>query len=108
MQNENPLDQLARLDDEVGIQPKPPQYDQQIFALQMYDRVAIVADLIMEHWLEGNANPPQGLITAYYDAVDHAQIALNGKRLHEQVVPPNSDFYDSIHSRFGLDRRPNA
>jgi len=112
MQNENPLDQLARLDDEVGIQPKPPQYNEQvellIGACRAYDRLSIVMDQIMEHWLEGNANPPQGLITAYYDAVDHAQIALNGKRLHEQVVPPNSDFYDSIHSRFGLDRRPNA
>jgi hypothetical protein len=108
MQNENPLDQLARLDDEVGIQPKPPQYDQQIFALQMYDRVAIVADLIMEHWLEGNANPPQGLITAYYDAVEDAQVALSVNRLHEQIIRPNSDFYDSIHSRFGLDKDPNA
>ena len=102
------MDRLARLDDELDLQPKPQDFDEKIFALQMYDRVAIVADLIMEHWLEGNANPPQGLITAYYDAVDHAQIALNGKRLHEQVVPPNSDFYDSIHSRFGLDRDPNA
>ena len=86
----------------------PTPEESKVLALQAYDRVVIVADLIMEHWLEGNANPPQGLITAYYDAVEDAQVALSVNRLHEQIIRPNSDFYDSIHSRFGLDRRPNA
>ena len=49
----------------------PLDFDEKIFALQMYDRVAIVADLIMEHWLEGNANPPQDLINAYYLSLIH-------------------------------------
>jgi hypothetical protein len=83
-----------------------PQPDQQIFALQMYDRVIIVADLIMEHWMEGNANPPKELIDAYFDAVEMAQIALNSNRLHESVVRPNGEFYEEIHSKFGLDRGP--
>ena len=96
------MERLARLDDELGLQPKPLHFDEKIFALQMYDRVAIVADLIMEHWLEGNANPPQALITAYYDAVEGAQIALNGNRLHEQVVRPNAEFYEELHEKFGL------
>ena len=76
--------------------------EQQIFALQMYDRVVIVADLIMEHWLEGNCNPPKELIDAYFDAVDGAKIAINGNRLHESVVTPNSEFYEEIHAKFGL------
>jgi hypothetical protein len=80
----------------------PLDFDEKIFALQMYDRVAIVADLIMEHWLEGNANPPQALISAYYDAVEGAQIAINGNRLHEQVVRPNAEFYEKLHEKFGL------
>jgi len=96
------MERLARLDDELGLQPKPLYFDEKIFALQMYDRVAIVADLIMEHWLEGNANPPQALITAYYDAVEGAQIALNGNRLHEQVVRPNAEFFEELHEKFGL------
>lgn len=79
--------------------------EQQIFALQMYDRVVIVADLIMEHWMEGNCNPPKELIDSYFDAVDAANIAINGNRLHESVVTPNSDFFEKLHEKFGLDRR---
>jgi len=78
--------------------------EQQIFSLQMYDRAVIVADLIMEHWLEGNCNPPKELIDAYFDAVDAANIAINGNRLHESVVTPNSEFYEEIHAKFGLDK----
>jgi len=40
--------------------------------------------------------------------VEDAQVALSVNRLHEQIIRPNSDFYDSIHSRFGLDKDPNA
>jgi hypothetical protein len=28
-------------------------------------------------------------------------------RLHEQIVPHNSEFYDKINSEFGLDRTPD-
>ena len=78
--------------------------DQKIFSIQMYDRVVIVADLIMEHWLEGNANPSKELIDTYYDAVDEATFFINGtSRLHEQVVRPNSDFYEELHAKFGLE-----
>jgi hypothetical protein len=100
------MERLARLDDELGLQPKPQDFDEKIFALQMYDRVNIVADLIVEHWLEGNANPPKELMDAYFDAVEMAQIALNGNRLHESVVRPNGEFYEEIHSKFGLDKGP--
>jgi len=83
----------------------------EIFALQMHDRVLIVADLIVEHFLEGNSNPPKELIDAYYDAVADASMSLNVPshlRLHEQVVRPNSEFYEKLHEKFGLDSKPNA
>ena len=83
------------------INPPTPE-ESKVQALQAYDRVVIVADLIMEHWLEGNANPPKELIDAYYDAVDEATFFINGNRLHESVVRPNSDFYEEIHAKFGL------
>ena len=75
-------------------------------ACRAYDRVNIVADLIVEHWLEGNANPPKELMDAYFDAVDMAQIALNSNRLHESVVRPNGEFYEELHAKFGLDKGP--
>ena len=78
--------------------------DQKTYALQMYDRVVIVTDLIMEHWLEGNANPPKELIDAYYDAVDEATFFINGNRLHESVVRPNGNFYEQLHEKFGLEK----
>lgn len=82
----------------------PTPEDSMTSALQAYDRVVIVADLIMEHWLEGNANPPKELIDAYYNAVDDATFFINGtSRLHEQIVRPNSDFYKEIHEKFGLE-----
>ena len=65
----------------------PTPEDSKTFALQAYDRVVIVADLIMEHWLEGNVNPPKELIDAYYDAVDEATFFINGtSRLHERSL----------------------
>jgi hypothetical protein len=82
----------------------PTPEESKILALQAYDRVVIVADLIMEHWLEGNANPPKELIDAYYDAVDEATFFINGNRLHESVVRPNADFYEQLHEKFGLEK----
>ena len=84
------------------INPPTPE-ESKVQALQAYDRVVIVADLLVEHWLEGNANPPKELIDAYYDAVDEATFFINGNRLHESVVRPNSDFYEEIHAKFGLE-----
>ena len=84
------------------INPPTPE-ESKVQALQAYDRVVIVADLIMEHWLEGNATPAKELIDAYYDAVDEATFFINGNRLHESVVRPNSDFYEEIHAKFGLE-----
>lgn len=85
------------------INPPTPE-ESKILALQAYDRVVIVADLIMEHWLEGNANPPKELIDAYYDAVDEATFFINGNRLHESVVRPNGNFYEQLHEKFGLEK----
>ena len=85
------------------INPPTPE-ESKILALQAYDRVVIVADLIMEHWLEGNANPPKDLIDAYFDAVDEATFFINGNRLHESVVRPNGDFYEQLHEKFGLEK----
>ena len=96
------MERIARLDDEMDIQPKLPIPDQKVFTIQMYDRVVIVADLIMEHWLEGNANPPQELIDEYFNAVDWASQCLNNNRLHEEVVRGNADFYEEMHAKFGL------
>ena len=85
----------------------PTREDSMVSALQAYDRVVIVMDLIMEHWLEGNANPPKELIDAYYDAVDEATFFINGtSRLHESAVTPNADFYDQLHAKFALARGP--
>ena len=82
--------------------------DPHIWALQMHDRVLILADLIVEHFLEGNSNPPKELIDAYFDAVDDAGQSLSVPghlRLHEQVVRPNSDFYEEMHEKFGLSEK---
>ena len=75
-------------------------------ACRAYDRVAIVMDHIMEYWLEGQANPPKNLIDAYYDAKDDVGEHINVGRLHEQIVSPNSDFFEKINAEFGLDRKP--
>ena len=88
----------------------PTPEESKILALQAYDRVVIVADLIMEHWLEGNANPAKELIDAYYDAVDEATFFINGNRLHESVVRPNADFYDDLQNKLEglLDKSPDS
>ena len=76
-------------------------------ACRAYDRLSIVMDQMMEHWLEGSCNPPKELIEAYYDAKDDVGEHINVGRLHEQIVPHNSEFYDKINSEFGLDRTPD-
>ena len=76
-------------------------------ACRAYDRLSIVMEQIMEYWLEGHANPPKELIDAYFDAKDDVGEHINAGRLHEQIVPHNSEFYDKINSEFGLDRTPD-
>ena len=74
-----------------------------IKTLQAYDRLAILMENIMEHWLDGDANPPKELIDAYYDVKDDINTHLNVDRLHEQVIPANADFYDTIQQKFKFD-----
>jgi hypothetical protein len=75
-------------------------------ACRAYDRLYIVMDHLVEHWLEGNANPPKELINAYCDARDQMGECINVGRLHEQIVPHNSEFFEKINSEFGLDSPP--
>ena len=74
---------------------------------QAYDRLAIVMEQMMERWLDGNANPPEELINAYWDAKDDVAECVNVNRLHEQIVTPNSEFFEKINSKFGLDTTPD-
>ena len=78
-----------------------------IKTLQAYDRLAILMETIMEKWLDGNANPPKELIDAYYDVKDEINTHLNVDRLHEQVIPLNADFYNTIQQKFKFDDTPN-
>jgi len=73
---------------------------------QAYDRLSIVMEEMVEHWLEGNCNPPQALITAYYDAKSDVGEHINVGRLHEEITRPNSEFFEKINSKFGLDNTP--
>jgi site-specific DNA-adenine methylase len=76
-------------------------------ACRAYDRLAIVMEQVMEYWLEGNSNPPKELIDAYYDAKDDVGEHINVGRLHEKIVPHNSEFYEKINSDFKLDNTPD-
>jgi hypothetical protein len=78
-----------------------------IKTLQAYDRLAILMENIMEHWLDGDANPPKELIDAYYDVKDDINDHLNVDRLHEQVIPANAEFYNTIQQKFKFDETPN-
>jgi hypothetical protein len=81
--------------------------DHLIKTLQAYDRLAILMETLMEHWLDSGVEPPKELVDAYYDAKDDINTHLNIDRLHEQVVTPNSDFYYKIRDSFNLDDTPN-
>ena len=74
-----------------------------IKTLQAYDRLAILMENIMEHWLDGTNNPPPELIDAYYDVKDDINDHLNVDRLHEQVIPANAEFYNTIQQKFKFD-----
>ena len=76
-------------------------------ACQAYDRLAIVMEQLMERWLEGDANPSKELIDAYWDAKSDVGEHINIGRLHEQITRPNSEFFEKINSKFGLDITPD-
>ena len=78
-----------------------------IKTLQAYDRLAILMETIMENWLDSDNAPPKELIDAYYDVKDDVNAHLNVDRLHEQVIPANSEFYDKIQEKFSVDDTPN-
>ena len=75
-------------------------------ACRAYDRLSIVMEQIVEYWLEGHTNPPKELIDAYFDAKDDVGEHINVGRLHEQIVPYNSEYFEKINSKFGLDNKP--
>jgi molecular chaperone GrpE (heat shock protein) len=74
-----------------------------IKTLQAYDRLSILMENIMEQWLDGDNAPPKELIDAYYDVKDDVNEHLNVDRLHEQVIPANSEFYNTIQQKFKFD-----
>ena len=78
-----------------------------IKTLQAYDRLAILMENIMEQWLDGDNTPPKELIDAYYDVKDDINDHLNVDRLHEQVIPPNAEFYNTIQQKFKFDESDN-
>ena len=78
-----------------------------IKTLQAYDRLAILMENIMEQWLDGDNAPPKELIDAYYDVKDDINDHLNVDRLHEQVIPPNAEFYNTIQQKFKFDESDN-
>jgi hypothetical protein len=78
-----------------------------IKTLQAYDRLSILMENIMEQWLDGDNAPPKELIDAYYDVKDDINDHLNVDRLHEQVIPANSEFYEKIQKKFSVDDTPN-
>ena len=74
-----------------------------IKTLQAYDRLSILMENIIEFWLDGDNTPPKELIDAYYDVKDDINDHLNVDRLHEQVIPPNAEFYNTIQQKFKFD-----
>ena len=78
-----------------------------IKTLQAYDRLSILMENIIEFWLDGDNTPPKELIDAYYDVKDDVNEHLNVDRLHEQVIPANAEFYNTIQQKFKFDESDN-
>jgi len=74
---------------------------------QAYDRLSIVMEEMMDRWLEGDATPPKELVEAYWAAKADIGDHINVGRLHEEITRPNSEFFEKINSKFGLDNTPN-
>ena len=83
------------------------EHEQLMKACQAYDRLAIVMEQMMERWLEGDANPSKELVDAYWDAKADVNDHINVGRLHEEIMRSNSEFFEKINSKFGLDNTPN-
>ena len=79
--------------------------------VKAYDRVTIVMDCIMEHWLEGNCNPPKELIDQYFESKDEALTALyydyeyskSNERFANGTRGMNREFYQKIKKSFGVE-----
>jgi hypothetical protein len=117
------MERLARLDDELGIQPKPPEdpdllagealdelrgrsSDLTFKALVEYDKLQIVFSQLMEYWLEGR-QPPASLVNIYYDQLTNVQCVCSNAKIFERVNRETADFYDKINSQYPLDNTPN-
>ncbi len=82
--------------------------------VKAYDKVTIVMDCIMEHWLEGNCNPPKELIDQYFETKDAAVQALyhdfdyikENQRFAEETRGMNREFYKKIDQQFGVTETP--
>jgi len=78
--------------------------------VKAYDKVTIVMDCIMEHWLEGNCNPPKELIDQYFETKDEALTALyydyeyskSNERFANGTRGMNREFYKKIDKQFGV------
>ena len=76
-------------------------------ACQAYDRLTIVMEELMDRWLSGDTSPPKELVEAYWDAKSDVGEQINVGRLHEEITKPNSEFFEKINSKFGIDNTPN-
>ena len=82
--------------------------------VKAYDKVTIVMDCIMEHWLEGNCNPPKELIDQYFETKDAALQALytdfedikENQVFAERTRGMNREFYKKIDQQFGVTETP--
>ena len=82
--------------------------------VKAYDKVTIVMDCIMEHWLEGNCNPPKELIDQYFETKDAALQALyndfedikENQLFAERTRGMNREFYKKIDTQFGVTEMP--
>ena len=82
--------------------------------VKAYDKVTIVMDCIMDHWLEGNCNPPKELIDQYFESKDEALTALyydysdnkNNERFANGTRGMNREFYKKIDKQFGVTETP--
>jgi hypothetical protein len=69
-----------------------------LHAIVHYDRLQIVFSELMEFWLEGK-DPPEWLVSAYYDQLEEVHVAMNYDRLFEHASRQNRDFYDDLQNK---------
>ena len=71
-------------------------------SLVEYDKLQIIFSQLMEYWLEG-MQPPESLVTIYYDQLTEVQSVTSQAKIFEQVNKATADFYDKINSQYALD-----